>query len=76
MLQAELQQRELERELLVVPLPLRAGSAAVSAADGALVGAGDDALGAEPVVQLLLPLLAMLPCCCQPCCSGSSSQPQ
>ena len=59
MLQAELQW-EPERELLVVPLPLRAGSAAVSAADGALVGPGDDAVSAVPVVQLLLPLLAML----------------
>ena len=44
----------------MVPLPLRAGSAAVSAVDGALAGADDDAMGAVPVVQLLLPLLAML----------------
>ena len=34
--------------------------AAVSAVDGALVGADDAAMGAEPVVQLLLPLLAMV----------------
>ena len=34
--------------------------AAVSAVDGALGGADDDAMGAVPVVQQLLPLLAML----------------
>ena len=45
--------------------------AAVSAVDGALAGADDDAVGAEPVVQLLLPLLAMLRCCCPLSRSGS-----
>ena len=34
--------------------------AAVSAVDGTFAGADDDAVGAVPVVQLLLPLVAML----------------
>ena len=45
--------------MLPAVLPLELEPAAVSAVDGALAGADDDAMGAEPVVQPL-PLLAML----------------
>ena len=43
--------------MLPAELPWELEPAAVSAVDGALAGADDDAVGAEPVLQLLLPLL-------------------